>query len=233
MLLHIFKALTLAVWAIFFLWLITTGQEHLGRLLHPRLWWIIGCGAVILFLFLVVHLCTVVQHRGGRETILHLPGLLMLSVPLLFFSQVMGARFDGDTLMKRGLQTDEGFLQGMVTSTEKVGTNEGSEVSLVKLVSQHEEYIGKEVEVVCQTFADERLPKNTAMCYRFMITCCAADAAPVFIFLQHPDTVVIENDKWVRVQGLMSMLGEEGVAIPSIAINAVVYVEEPSIPWAF
>ena len=108
-----------------------------------------------------------------------------------------------------------------------------NEVPLTRLYVQQEKYTGKAAEAICQTFVDKRLPENIAMCYRYLITCCAADAQPLFIFLHVPKSLTIENDKWIKTSGKVSMVSNNNVAIPMLQINSITYVKEPVFPYVF
>ncbi len=234
MILHILKGLTLALWTAFLFWLLNTGQDYLIRLLHPRLWWIVGAGAIIVLLFLGVHVCSRPLRQISNTLLLQLPGLLLLSLPFLYFVQAKDARFDQSTFKQRGLQNDQGFIQGEIPGLMS-NTSKGDEEedSLISIIREYESYRDSEAEVVCQTFVDSRLPENLSMCYRYLITCCAADAAPVFIFLRHPETLNITNDAWVRVKGPVSHIESQATAVPVLDIDTVTYVEEPAFPWLF
>ncbi len=227
----------LGVWAFFFAWLVTLGQKDLARLLHPGMWWLVGCASVVLFLFLVVNLKRQVTGYRRNSLGMQWPSLLILLLPLLFFTHTQSARFNADTFMARSLQTEDGFVQGSfserVAAEIKEYHKENKEVPITKLVMQASKYTGKEVEVVCQSFADERLPDNLLMCYRFLISCCAADARPVFIFIDPPEGTTVQHDRWLRVRGTVSLTGQPGREVPTIAPDSLLYVEEPMFPFAF
>ena len=226
----------LGLWAFFFSWLVTLGQRDLARLLHPGLWWLVACASVILILFLMVNLKRQVSGYRKNSLQMQLPSLLIMLLPLLYFTHAQSARFNTNTFTTRSLQTEDGFLQGNFderVAAEIMEYEENKEVSLTKLFMQAKKYTGKEVEVVCQTFVDERLPDNLIMCYRYLMTCCAADARPVFIFIDPPEETVVENDKWLRVKGTVSIIGEPGKEVPTITPDSILYVKEPKFPYVF
>jgi uncharacterized repeat protein (TIGR03943 family) len=234
MILHLLKAITLLIWAAFLFWLFFAGQDHLIRLLHPRLWWLVFSGAIIFLLFLVLHISRKPAPQNKNETLLRLPAIVLLSLPLLFFFQAKDARFDQRTFMNRGLQGDHGFIQGGIPKVPgEKRTVQKSEISVMDLIREYDKYQDSEVELVCQTFVDSRLPANLSMCYRYLITCCAADAMPAFIFLRHPETLAITNDAWVKVKGHVALIESQEATVPALEIKTVTYVEEPDFPWVF
>lgn len=229
----ILRILLLGMWTCFFTLLVSIGQKHLSHLLHPNLWWLVICAALILQVFLAVNCRRIVTSRQERSFFWQLPSLLILLVPLLFFFQFKDARFDADTFRKRSISTAEGFRRGEKVFSEQKEEQNSTEISLIQLNFNNEKYLGKEVEAVCQTFVDDRLPKGIAMCYRYMMTCCAADAMPIFVFIEHPKKLVIENDKWIRVKGILSMKKNSGVEVPLISLESSKYVKEPPFPYVY
>ena len=229
----IFKILVLGMWASFFILLMTIGQKHLAYLLNPNLWWLVISAAVIFLVFLVVNCRRAISNRQESSFFLQLPSLLILLIPLLFFFQFKDARFDADTFKKRSISTSEGFRQSERGISEQDNVTESGETSLTELSINNKKYLGKEVEAVCQTFADDRLPEGIVMCYRYLMTCCAADAMPIFVFIEHSENMVIENDKWIGVKGELSLKKNSGVEVPLISLDSLEYVEEPSFPYLF
>jgi putative membrane protein len=240
MVLNGLKILTLAAWSLFLVWLIAFGRSDLGRLLHPRLWWLVVCGAIIFLIFLVRQTIGFARRPTIVDNRWQWPSLLILLLPLLYFSQIPGARFNNDTFKTRSLSTVGDSFQkeepvgdpgpGIISA---VPTDQPGEVGLMKLYTEQEKFLDKEVSVVCQTFVDDRLPENTAMCYRYMITCCAADARPLFIFLQHPETLTIKSDKWIKTQGKMTLIKNQELTVPALVVEAVDYVAEPALPFIY
>lgn len=229
----IVKVILLAIWACFFAWLVSMGRNHLARLLHPDLWWLVICATVILLVFLVVNYRKPTARGQGSPFLWQWPSLTILLVPLLFFFQVQDARFDAGTFNKRSISTTEGFLQGEAVASEQPEEYDELDIPVTQLNFNSGKYLGKEVRVVCQTHVDDRLPKGIAMCYRYLMTCCAADARPVFVFIEHPEDRVIEKDKWISAKGILSMTKNSGIEIPTISAASVEYVKEPSFPFVF
>ncbi len=240
MILNGLKILTLSAWSLFLVWLIAFGRSDLARLLHPRLWWLVVCGSMIFLTFLVRQAAGFFRHPTISENAWQWPSLLILLLPLLYFSQIPTARFNNDTFKTRNLSTaSDSFQQEKPVDNPAPGTipaiptDQNGEVGLLKLYTEQEKFLGKEVSVVCQTFVDDRLPENTAMCYRYMITCCAADARPLFIFLQHPKTLAIKSDKWIKARGKLTLIKNEELTVPALVIEEVDYVQEPAFPFIY
>jgi putative membrane protein len=255
MIFKVFKIVVLIIWSLFLAWLITFGRNDLARLLHPRLWWLVVCGSVVFFIFFLRQVVSFKNSFSNPDLALQLPSLLILLLPILFFYRGSDVRFNVDTFRTRTVQTTDGsYLNSMSKQVEETeepaekgddtleslanedlaeGVAESKEVQLTQLYRQYDEYLGKEVEVVCQTFVDKELPENIAMCYRYLIACCAADAQPLFIFLHYPESLTIENDKWIRTRGKVSVFAKNNANMPELQIEQVTYVEEPAFPYVF
>ncbi|KAF0189835.1 MAG: hypothetical protein FD168_133 [Desulfobulbaceae bacterium] len=242
--LQIVKIIILAAWAAFFGWLVTFGQQQLGRLLHPSLWWLVGAATVVLILFLAVNLCRQLPAAQQGDGWLKWPALLILLVPLLYFIPAQSSRFGAETLAKRGIQTTAGFIPQAVNSEAEESDDKGyppplparkanTDTPLTRLSMEPQNYEGKEVEIVCQTFVDERLPADLFMCYRYLISCCAADALPVFVFVKYPEARSIKSDQWIRAKGAFSRIENAQIMVPSIQTEKVEYIDEPPFPYLF
>ncbi|MDO8945868.1 MAG: TIGR03943 family protein [Desulfocapsaceae bacterium] len=240
--LQIIKLMILAEWACFFGWLVSYGQSSLNRLLHPNLWWLLICAAIILMLFLAVNLQRQITPSRQGEFWLQCPSLLILLIPLLYFIPAQQGRLNATSLEKRGIQTNTGFIQGNIATDTAANDSyppllekkkAPSDIPLTKLAMNPDEYMGKEVEVVCKTFIDPRLPDDLFMCYRYLITCCAADAMPVFLFIKYSEAKSIKNDSWIRAKGPFSLIENAKTTVPSIQSDSILYIDEPPFPYIF
>jgi len=232
MVLRLFNIGLLSLWAIFLLWLLTYGKSDLIRLLHPRLWWVLSIAVVILIFFLVSLIMSRGYSEKNKSILLEFPGLLILLIPLLYFFIAKDARLDATSIHNRIIKNDNGLYQNNTPNFEIFGLSKSPDMLFSKILRDPVTYENQDVEIVCQSFVNEELPENTAMCYRYIITCCAADALPAFIFLSHSDEQIIENNKWVKVNGPLSIIKNNEMEFPSVEAKSIEYVEEPSFPWA-
>lgn len=232
MILRLINIALLSVWFVFLVWLLTYGKSDLIRLLHPRLWWVLCIAALVLMLFLVSLIIPYGQTEKKQSILFEFPGILILLIPFMYFFIAKGARLDGTSLQNRIIINDNGFYLNNLPPFALFDDSRSGDMSFSKILRQPKKYEDEEVEIVCQSFVDEKLPKNTAMCYRYLITCCAADALPAFIFLTHQNELEIENDRWVKVNGPLSIIRNNNMEFPSVKVDTLEYVEEPSFPWA-
>ena len=232
MILRLANIILVAVWAVFLLWLLTYGKSDLIRLLHPRLWWVLGIAVIVLGFFLASLLIPHRQTTSKNPLLFELPGILILLVPLMFFFIAKDARLDGASLHNRLILDDDGFYLNNLPPFELFDDSHSSDMAFSRVLREPKKYEDQDVEIVCQSFIHEQLPENTAMCYRYLITCCAADALPAFIFLNHQDEVIIEGDRWVKLSGPLSIIRKNDMEFSSVKVETIEYVEEPAFPWA-
>jgi len=231
-------SLLLLLWAGFFLWLILWGQPSLARLLHPKLWWLIICGAIVLLLFLGVNVWQPAAAFSRKSALRwRWPFLLILAVPIAYSTMLPSARFSGQTFHQRVLSDSSGVLLPMDGGDSNEGATEsstsGGETPLTRITAQAAQLAGTEVETVCQILRDQQLPQDMMICYRFLVTCCAADARPVFILVRSGNHPAPGNDAWVRVRGPLSLHENHGVTLPLLTATSLTVVPEPAFPFLF
>lgn len=232
MILRSLNILVILAWAIFLGLLLTYGGNDLVRLIHPRLWWVLGVAVAVLVLFLFSLITPSSKPDPNKSFLLELPSILILLVPIVYFSIAKEARLDGTSIQNRLTQTDNGMYLNNLPSTGLFNESDSTDMLFSKILRQPGKYENKEVEVVCQSFVNDKLPENIAMCYRYIITCCAADALPAFFFLRYQGELEIENDRWIRVNGPLSIIKKSKMEIPTIEVDVLEYVTEPDFPWA-
>lgn len=233
----------LVLWAAFFLWLLGAGQEHLARLLHPRLWWLVIAGLAIISVFFVVNVGRLRRTRAQSRRISlwwRWPTLAILLLPMLYAYPLSKARFNSDTFNRLALRAQEGFAQGEtmpgsldISSVKGNDTNQ-RDIPLTRLYAQQEQYLGKPVEVLCQLLKDDALPDGLSICYRFTIFCCAADARPIFVFLKPTEALQSHaTDVWLRVRGVLSVHDNNGLRTLQIEPEHIEEEKEPASPFVF
>ena len=231
------QACIMAAWAAFFLWLFAFDQPALARLLHPRLWWLVLGGAMVLVLFCGIALGRLTAPRPVGTLRWTWPSYLVLLVPLIYFWPMQSARFDSKTFLDRStpMDTTASALDDAAAPDQAERTDASGlvEASFGQIVFNPQQYAGRKVEVVCQTLSDERLPNNQLICYRFKITCCAADALPVFLLVEKQGLLAPANDSWVRIQGILSTHKVNGISYPLIHADGMQTEKEPTFPFVF
>lgn len=66
--------------------------------------------------------------------------------------------------------------------------------------------------------------------YRYVMTCCAADAAPVFVVLRGHDSEGLKVDEWVKITGTWIPAPGLGDMV-KIAVDSLTRIEQPAEPF--
>lgn len=111
------------------------------------------------------------------------------------------------------------------------------EKTLLELYQNPNLYKGQRVVVTGMMMHDEQLKphfggRDTAV-YRFLITCCAADALPLAIALDGDHTDEFANDQWVAVEGVFDLEPINERPVPLITILRIKPVKAPTMPYLF
>ncbi len=91
--------------------------------------------------------------------------------------------------------------------------------------------VGEEVTVRGMVYRDDRLPPNTIVLFRFVITCCAADAWPASTFVTAPGITALPRDRWVAVRGTVRAGRVADMDVPVIHAKGFMPVRPPANPY--
>ncbi|MCB0209872.1 MAG: TIGR03943 family protein [Anaerolineae bacterium] len=92
---------------------------------------------------------------------------------------------------------------------------------------------GQEVKLVGFVYRDERFADETFMVSRFVVSCCAADAAPLGLVVNWPDSLTLEDDQWVEVAGVLQPGEFEGETMPIVEAASVTLTDVPDQPYLY
>lgn len=232
---RLLKSSALAAWGIFFAWLLIWGQDDLIRLLNPNLWWLVIGGATLLLFLSFASLFRSSHTHRQQPFVVTLCQTALVVLPLVFFPLAREGRFGSMALEKRGIipNTSKMAVPYPPLLEDRQKEEENGEISLMSLFRNTNKYEGKTIRISGMVFRNEKLPENVFMCYRFLMTCCAADAAPVFTMVEYNKAKELQKDSWVQIQGVFTMIEKEGMPIPTIKAEEVHEIEEPAIPFLF
>ena len=105
------------------------------------------------------------------------------------------------------------------------------EKSILELLQNPSRYDGQEVRFSGMILHDqllaERLGGLQTIVYRFLITCCAADALPLVIALQTDDRTNYSENQWVQVSGRFTLQRIGTQMVPVIAEPQIRLIEAP------
>ena len=96
-----------------------------------------------------------------------------------------------------------------------------------------EAFAGEPVDVVGFVYHDERLAEDQFMVNRFIVSCCVADANVVTMVVRWPAAATLEDDAWVRVEGMLQPGVFGGEPLPVLAAQRVTPVTMPDQPYLY
>ncbi|HHY54914.1 MAG TPA: TIGR03943 family protein [Chloroflexi bacterium] len=96
-----------------------------------------------------------------------------------------------------------------------------------------QEFAGQPVDVIGFVYHDERLADDQVLISRFIVSCCVADANVVTMVVRWPDAATLENDAWVRVQGVLEPGAFNGAPLPVVAAQSITPVAMPEQPYLY
>lgn len=168
-------------------------------------------------------------------------GLLLLALPV-----VLGLLVEPRPLGAAALQNREISVGG--GSIVSSSAPEGSELSIIANAGERNildwlylfqrssdpaSFDGEEAHVIGFVYRDGRFADTQFMVSRFTVSCCVADAAPIGLVVEWPDTAVLTPDSWVEVSGALQARTFNGVAMPILIADSVTPTETPSQPYLY
>ena len=169
-------------------------------------------------------------------------GLLLLAIPV-----VLGLLVEPRPLGASALQNREINI-GNEVSLVSANSPEGSELSVIansgernildwqylfQRSSNPADFDGEEAHVIGFVYRDGRFTETQFMVSRFTVSCCVADAAPIGLIVEWPETAVLTPDSWVEVSGTLQARTFNGVQMPVLVAESVTATETPSQPYLY
>ena len=115
---------------------------------------------------------------------------------------------------------------------------ESGELTILDLYDMPEKFIGKQVAITGMLHKDDEqiakdFGKNIPIIYRFVITCCVADALPAAILVDTKDYAKFDEGSWVRVKGTFSTVEKEDSMVPTILNSTIENIPVPEQQYMY
>ena len=214
---------TMAAWTLTLGWLVVS--DHYQLFLAPRFKFLVVAGGVMSLLFALGSLARPEPSAARNQLI---KGAFLV-LPILFILAAGDSTLDDFALSKRGLTPVQSNPSapatapatpdaGNLTPVEKPGKDAGSKtlpvpVAISDLIRSWEDWDGRAVQV--EGLFSETVVNHDELSavFRYFITCCAADAMPVGVFLDRPQASDLETNDWVRVTGRVRKTQMDGFEV--------------------
>jgi len=199
--------LVMAAWIITFGFLLKDDQYHL--FLKPQFGVLIYISLMILTLFAVSMFTLKTQFRVSDSLI---KGMILL-VPVVFIFSTGDQTLGGFALSKRTLTSPEKKDPQPAPSAVNQEDPGTSEPSILKLVREWDQYQGRRVTLEGLYYEPREKDETIAVVFRYLVSCCAADALPLGIVLKKEGAKGIQDNDWVKITGVVqeAMLDESPV----------------------
>ncbi|NQT86088.1 TIGR03943 family protein, partial [bacterium] len=238
------RVLVSAGWLGALLWLLGRqgGSMRLVRFLSPNLAWLLVVGAVGAALFLAVSL--VRRPHGAADLPMALVQFGLLALPLAYLPSAYAHRLGAQALLTRRVKAPPRTAPSpaplppvpkpaRLESAAPAKPEPAVEATVIQLTDDEDAWRGKRVVVEGMVSHDPELPDGTFMVYRFIITCCVADARVAGVVVTYDKAKTLEAETWVRLEGTVGAIDIEGEQYPQIILESVKTIEEPPEPYLY
>jgi putative membrane protein len=77
----------------------------------------------------------------------------------------------------------------------------------------------------------ERFGTHTCVLFRFVVSCCAADAMPAAILLMGDALAGCPNDTWIRAEGRFAFHSDRDQPVPVLKLYSAAPTKKPRRPY--
>lgn len=210
----------MACWILTLVFLLTDNRFHLflkpqfGILIHISLWISIGFALSIIAFS---------PPPGVRDSLIK--GMMLL-VPVVFILTAGDRTLGGFALSKRPLAAPE--TTGQQATSPKAEDLDIPGLSMLTLIQEWDRYKDTRVTLEGVYYEPREKDETLAVVFRYLVSCCAADALPLGVILKKdPDREIRDND-WVRITGVVREDMMDGV--PAIFMS-LEQIEKKPLPY--
>jgi uncharacterized repeat protein (TIGR03943 family) len=212
----------MAAWILTSAFLLTDDQYCL--FLKPRFGILIHISLFILILF-TFSLITLKPKPRISDSLIK--GMILL-VPVVFIFSAGDRTLGGFALSKRTLATPEKTGISPAPVAEKQDDPEIPGPSILKLVQEWDRYKDTRVTLEGVYYEPREKDETLAVVFRYLVTCCAADALPLGVFMKNQEVGEIKDNDWVRVTGVVKEETLDGTLVIFMALERIEKIPQPS-----
>ena len=206
-------------------WLLLTGNTT--AFLHPRFRLFLLAGVLLLAAFVFVMVRGPKSHRSGWFLADHGLQALVLAMPVLFLIFSMNQNMGTQALTRKFTGNEQETLSRLLKSGEGKPLTDNGTLTLLQIARKMKQLDGKRVVTEGLVYRPAIMPPGHLTLFRFAIFCCAADALPVWMFVQSPTVTDFNDEDWVRVEGTLTIVNFNGTDVPVIRADSIVKKSAP------
>lgn len=217
------------VWLASILWLLVSGEYQV--FLRPGFWALLIWAIVIMCLFAFSAARRI--SMGERPT--YAPSLYIrlgtLILPLFFIIVAHEQSLGSYAFEKRAALQSYQTLQSAVRGAMPLPAD--NRVDILQIMENIDAWKGQRVVAEGMVYRNEKIPDRHIVVYRFLMTCCAADASPLSILVETDNPDDFEEDEWVSVEGLLSIETFDGLDTPHINADSIIPIDPPKDKYLY
>jgi len=219
-------AIIYVIWLNTYYWLFKGGRYK--AFIQPKLWPLLILALILLLAFSAAFIS---QFSFKSRTSFQFDAWIkaaILILPLFFLWTIYGRSLGTDAFAKRAFNPDQTVIQGdsnQLKLSSRTSTDHG--ISLLNLLADAEKFDGKRVITEGMVYRSVKNGENTFTLFRFAVVCCAADALPLAVMVKSTPAKILNNDAWVRVEGIFSIEISNGKQVTSIAADVIQSIPQP------
>jgi putative membrane protein len=223
------QAGVLLAWLGTYLWLLAGNryQEYLAPALRPLL---VGALVVLAVLSIAAMLPAARAQHSARGVTIWVRGVIMI-LPLLYMGASHNYALDSYAAGKRSLGATRIPGNAIIRRARPASHQLGGELTITEILADRDRQVGQHVITEGMVFRGKDVPPGCFALFRFVITCCAADAQPAAVLVSYPSPERLESDEWLRVEGRLTLKEVDGEAAACIEADRVTPIPPPKNPF--
>ena len=219
-------AIVYVIWLNAYYWLLKGGRYQ--AFIQPKFWPLLILALLLLLAFSAAFISQFSLKSRSSLKFDAWTKAAILMMPVFFLLVIYGRSLGTDAFSKRALNTDQIVIERDANQLKLPSrTSTGQATSLLNLLADAEKFDGKRVTAEGMVYRSVKSGDNTFMLFRFAVVCCAADAMPLSVTVKHTANEALNNDAWVRVDGIFTIETSNGKQVPSIAADIVQSIPPP------
>ena len=219
-------AIVYVIWLNAYYWLLKGGRYK--AFIQPKFWPLLILALLLLLAFIAAFISQFsLKARISLKWDAWAKAAILM-MPVFFLLTIYGRSLGTDAFSKRALNPGQIVLKGDSNQLKlPSGPSADRATSLLSLLADAEKFDGKRVTAEGMVYRSVKSGDNTFMLFRFAVVCCAADALPLSVTVKHTATEALNNDTWVRVNGIFTIETSNGKQVTSIAADRVQSIPPP------
>ncbi|MCA9907298.1 MAG: TIGR03943 family protein [Anaerolineae bacterium] len=225
----------------YFSWIIVTG--NFANYINLRFAWLSYVAAAIFLLLGVWSLYGVLRDTGHdhhhdhdheHEHGVSWGMLAIIAVPLVIGTLIPSQPLGVEAISGSIAITNAAAVANVTNFTiDPLERNVLDWLRVFNSVNDYAEINGEPADLIGFVYREATFADDQFMVARYSISCCVADASAMGIPVTWPDTAVLEQGQWVRVQGAFQVASFRDDELPILQAQTVELVEQPEHPYLY